>query len=90
MTLNVNAILIYKLQTVDSKRKRSDTPILSEHGKHYGSGYYTEGKSKFHNGDISSEMPDEEREGQSRFYRQEAVDSKTPDKDGFSDIFNGE
>ena len=33
-------------------------------------------------------MPEEDREGQSRFYRQHALDTKTPEKDGFSDIFN--
>jgi len=73
----------------------SQFPILNRaNGKQngYGSGgYQQEGKSKFYN-DETENIPDEEREGASRFYRQHAVDNKTPDKEkeGFSDIFNGE
>ena len=38
---------------------------------------------RFYNGDITElAEPEEEREGQSRFYSQ--------DKEGFKDIFNGE
>ena len=67
---------------------------MSPSGKQNGyNTYQEEGKSKFYNGDAEiddiEEMPEEDREGQSRFYRQEAVDSKTPDKEGFSEIFNG-
>ena len=44
--------------------------------------------TRFYNGDITElAEPEEEREGQSRFYSQ---DARTPDKEGFKDIFNGE
>ena len=51
--------------------------------------YKKEGKSKFYNID-SEEIPEETREGKSKFYRQTALDPKTPEKEGFQDIFNGE
>ena len=61
---------------------------MTSNGKGYGSNsYHQEGKSKFYN-DEDVRMPEEDREGQSRFYRQHALDTKTPEKDGFSDIFN--
>ena len=44
---------------------------------------------RFYNGDIAElAEPEEEREGQSRFYSQDPA--RTPDKEGFKDIFNGE
>ena len=48
-----------------------------------------EGKSKFYSvseeGEV--ELPEENREGKSRFYRQEALEVKSPEKDGFQEIF---
>ena len=48
-----------------------------------------EGKSKFYSvseeGEV--ELPEESREGKSRFYRQEALEVKSPEKDGFQEIF---
>ena len=87
-------IILILLQKDNGPRKSSHIPILGHNGRQNGyNTYQAEGKSKFYNGDVESddieEMPEEDREGQSRFYRQEAVDSKTPDKEGFSEIFNG-
>ena len=46
-------------------------------------------KSKFYSvseeGEV--ELPEESREGKSRFYRQEALEVKSPEKDGFQEIF---
>ena len=81
---------MFYLKKREEKRRSSDVPILTSNGKGYGSNsYHQEGKSKFYDGNDLN-VPVEEREGQSRFYRQHAMDNKSPDKDGFSDIFNGE
>ena len=48
-----------------------------------------EGKSKFYSvsQEEEVELPGETREGKSRFYRQEALEVKSPEKDGFQEIF---
>ena len=48
-----------------------------------------EGKSKFYrlSEEGEEELPEESREGKSRFYRQEALEVKSPEKDGFQEIF---
>ena len=48
-----------------------------------------EGKSKFYSvsQEEEVELPEENREGKSRFYRQEALEVKSPEKDGFQEIF---
>ena len=48
-----------------------------------------EGKSKFYSvsQEEEVELPEESREGKSRFYRQEALEVKSPEKDGFQEIF---
>ena len=51
--------------------------------------YKKEGKSKFYNVD-SDQIPDEQRIGKSKFYGTSNLDLRTPDKEGFQDIFTGE
>ena len=74
-------------------RKNSMAPIHNDFSKSYGSSnnFQKEGKSKFYNeSEELEELPEEDREGQSKFYRQHAVDTKTPDKEGFSEIFQNQ
>ena len=51
-----------------------------------------EGKSKFYSvsEEEEGELPEENREGKSRFYRQEALEVKSPEKDGFQEIFTNQ
>ena len=52
-------------------------------------GEIRQGKSKFYSvsEEEEAELPEENREGKSRFYRQEALEVKSPEKDGFQEIF---
>ena len=51
--------------------------------------YKKEGKSKFYNVD-SEQIPDEARVGNSKFYGTNTPELKTPEKEGFQNIFDGE
>ena len=83
------------LKVAKTVPRDSSIPILTISGKSYGSNsteFSQQGKSKFYNVKEEEEggLPGENREGKSRFYRQEALEVKSPEKDGFQEIFTNQ
>ena len=76
-----------------SQQGKSKFYSVKEEGEEEGGlelpGENREGKSRFYSvsEEEEAELPEENREGKSRFYRQEALEVKSPEKDGFEEIF---